>query len=52
VGGAADGEQSHSVRLVGELTALTAADQCALLVPMDTTKMIGATDDQSHRHKV
>jgi hypothetical protein len=26
--------------------------QCALLVPMDTTTMIGATDDQSHRHKV
>jgi hypothetical protein len=32
--------------------ALIAADQCALLVPMDTTKMIGATDDQSHRHNV
>ena len=29
----------------------SAAYQCALLVPMDTT-MIGATDDQSHRRKV
>ena len=29
-----------------------AADQCALLVPMDTTAMIGATDDQSHSYKV
>jgi len=29
-----------------------AADQCVLLVPMDTTTMIGATDDQSHRRKV
>ena len=24
----------------------------ALHAPMDTTTMIGATDDQSHRHKV
>jgi hypothetical protein len=29
-----------------------AADQRALLVPMDATTMIGGTDDQSHRHKV
>jgi hypothetical protein len=33
------------------VTMRNAADQCALLVPMDTTTMIGATDDQSHRHK-
>jgi hypothetical protein len=34
------------------VTMRNAADQCALLVPMDTTTMSGATDDQSHRHKV
>lgn len=31
--------------------ASSAADQCALRMPMDTTTMIGATDDQGRRHK-
>jgi hypothetical protein len=30
---------------------MDAAGKCALLVPMDPTTMIGATDDQSRRHK-
>jgi hypothetical protein len=34
------------------VTMRNAADRCALLVPMDTTTMIGATGDQSHRHEV